>query len=99
MVAAIVGVLVATIVFVFLMLRVARFSERAERDRSMAARPFVLLAVIYSAGMLFGLIGVATGEAPRETLVGLPIAILFVWACLKQVKRIRSASATNSSNR
>jgi hypothetical protein len=85
----IIGVLVVTALMGWMMWRLYRSAERMERDPKYLRRRLVWGAMIYVIAALFGIIEVARGEQPIQTLVGLPIALFLIWALLRAASRVK----------
>ena len=71
------------------MFRWARSIDRMEREPSYRQRWMYYGAAIYGFGMLYGVVQVLTGNLPAQTLLGLPVPILFVWFYLRAAKRVK----------
>jgi hypothetical protein len=89
MATVITGVLVATAVLGWMMWRLARTAERMARDPKYLRRRLIWGAMIYVFGALFGIIEVARGEQPVQTLIGLPIALFLIWVILRSASKVR----------
>ncbi len=89
MATVIIGVLVATAVMGWMMWRLARSAERMERDPKYLRRRLVWAAMIYVFGALFGIIEVARGEQPVQTLIALPIVLFLIWVILRSSRKVK----------
>ena len=85
----IIGVSVATAILGWMMWRGWRSAERAESDLRHRRRIFVRLGLIYVAAVAIGIAGVLSGREPKESLIGLPIALLLAWFWLRTGLRVK----------
>ncbi len=88
-VTAVIGVLVISALLAWGMLRVAKSSERAERDPRYLRRLLFRGGALYIVTTVFGIVGVATGREPVQTLFGLPIVLLIIWLLLRAASRVK----------
>lgn len=77
------GVSITTAILGWMMWRGWKSAERAETDLRHRRRIFLRLGLIYVAAMVIGITGVVTGSQPKESLIGLPIALLLAWFFLR----------------
>ena len=61
----------------------------SESDLRHRRRIFVRLGLIYVAAMAIGIADVLSGREPKETLIGLPIALLLAWFWLRTGLRVK----------
>ena len=47
------------------------------------------MGILYSVNATYLIIRVATGAEPIQTLIGLPIGLLFIWAFFRAARNIR----------
>ena len=87
--AMIVGVLAFSTALAWGMWRMFRRVERAERDPRYLRRLLMRGALLYACAALLGITLVATGSEPKESLVGLPIAALFIWTYFRAAMRVK----------
>ena len=85
----IIGVSVATAILGWMIWRGWKSAERAESDLRYRRRIFVRLGLIYLAAMAIGIADVLSGREPKETLIGLPIALLLAWFWLGTGLRVK----------
>ena len=85
----IIGVSVATAILGWMMWRGWRSAESAESDLRRRRRIFVRLGLIYVAVVAIGIAGVLGGREPKESLIGLPIALLLAWFWLRTGLRVK----------
>jgi heme A synthase len=85
---SIIGVLVSTAFLAWMMWRVCRSAERAERDSKYLRRRLFGLGMIYVAAAVFGIVEVATGREPIQALIGLPIGATFAWLYLRAAVKV-----------
>lgn len=85
----IVGVSVATAILGWMMWHAWKSAERAEADLRHRRRIFVRLGLIYVAAVVIGVGEVLSGREPKESLIGLPIALLLAWFWLKTGLRVK----------
>ena len=83
------GVSAFTALMVWFFWRSWKSVERAERDPRYLRRRLIFLGMIYIAGAVFGIEQVATGQAPVQSLIGLPIALGFAWFWLRTASRVK----------
>ncbi len=86
---AIIAVLAATAALGWTMWRVVRSAERMERDPKYLRRRLIWVAVIYVFGTVFGIIEVATGQQPIQSLIGLPIVLAMIWFFLRSASKVK----------
>ncbi len=89
LVTVIIGVSVTTAVFGWMMWRGWKSVERAETDSRHRRRIFLRLGLIYIAAVVIGIAGVFTGREPKESLIGLPIALVVAWFWLRTGLRVK----------
>ena len=87
--AIIVGVLAVTALLGWMMWRLARAVERAERDPRYVRRWLILFAALYGFGALTSVSRVISGDAPPLSLIGLAIPVLIVWYCCRAAIRMK----------
>jgi hypothetical protein len=85
----IVGVLASTELLAWMMWRACQSVERAERDPKYLRRRLFWLGMIYVGAAVFGIVEVASGQEPVQTLFGLPIGLLFAWWFLRAAVRVK----------
>jgi hypothetical protein len=85
----IIGVSVTTAILGWVIWREWKSAERAESDVRHRRRIFVRLGLIYIAAVGIGIAGVLSGREPKESLIGLPIALLLAWFCLRTGLRLK----------
>lgn len=85
----IVGVSVTTAILGWMMWRGWKSAERAEADLRHRRRIFIRLGLIYVAAVAIGIGGVLSGIEPKESLIGLPIALLLAWFWLRTGLRVK----------
>ncbi len=88
-VTVVVGVLAFTALLVWMMWRLYRSMERAERDPRYHRRVLMRGAMLYGGSAVFGIVLVATGREPIQSLVGLPVVALLVWSYMKAALRVK----------
>ena|SRR5579864_7405657 len=81
--AVVVGVLALSAFFVWRLWRLYLSMERAERDARYRRRVLMRLPILYGASAVFGIVLVASGREPIQTLLGLPVVALLIWLYLK----------------
>jgi hypothetical protein len=64
-------------------------AERAEGDARYRRRVLIRMALLYVACAVFGIAEVIAGRAPKESLIGLPIAALLAWLWLRAAIRLK----------
>lgn len=82
-----VGVLGFGAVLVVLLLQLAKSVERSERDLGYRRRGLLLIGALYVATTTLIIVQVATGKAPIETLVGLPVVLFVIWILVRAGRR------------
>jgi 4-amino-4-deoxy-L-arabinose transferase-like glycosyltransferase len=85
----IVGVSLATVILGWMMWRGWKSAESAETDLRQRRRIFLRLGLIYVAAVAIGIAGVLSGREPKESLIGLPIALLLAWFWLRTGLRVK----------
>lgn len=89
LIGVVIGVSVVSALFGWMMFRLAKSMDRAERDPKYKRRIFLCCAAIYGLGIVSGVSQVLSGEAPPVALLGLPIPILFVWWFLRLARQVK----------
>jgi hypothetical protein len=84
------GVSVATAVLAWMLWRVCKSVERAERDPRYLHRRLFWLGMIYVGAAVFGIEEVARGKEPIRSLIGLPIGLAFAWFWLRMASRVKA---------
>jgi hypothetical protein len=87
--AVIIGVSVTTVIFVWIIWRGWKSTERAETDLRHRRRIFVRLGLVYVVSSVIGVAGVLSGREPKESLLGLPVAVLLAWLLLRTALRMK----------
>ena len=64
-------------------------TERAESDARYRRRMLLRMALLYVACAVFGIAEVISGRAPKESLLGLPIAAFLALAWWKAASRVK----------
>lgn len=64
-------------------------TERAESDARYRRRVLLRMALLYVACAVFGIAEVIAGRAPKESLLGMPIAAFLAWAWWKAATRVK----------
>lgn len=64
-------------------------AERAEVDLRHRRRILIRLGLIYAVAAVIGIAGVVSGTDPKESLIGLPIALLLAWFWLRTAPRMK----------
>jgi 4-amino-4-deoxy-L-arabinose transferase-like glycosyltransferase len=85
----IIGVTIATAILGWMMWRGWKSAERAETDLRRRRRIFLRLGLIYVAAVAIGVAGVLDGSEPKESLIGLPIALALAWFWLRTGFRVK----------
>ena len=85
----ILGVSVMTAILGWMMWRGWKSAERAEADSRHRRRIFIRLGLIYIAAVAIGIGGVLSGREPKESLIGLPIALLLAWFWLRTGLKVK----------
>ena len=93
----IVAVSVTTAILGWMMWRGWKSAERAESDMRHRRRIFVGLGLIYVAAVAMGIAGVLSGREPKESLIGLPIALLLAWFWLRTGPRVKVPRRTEKT--
>ena len=91
------GVLAATALLAWTMWRAWKSAERSEKDFTYLRRRLLLWGTIYACSALFGIVEVATGKNPVESLVGLPVALWLVWVFFNSAHKVKAAQRTDHS--
>jgi threonine/homoserine/homoserine lactone efflux protein len=92
----IVGMLASTAVLVWMLWRVCRSAERAERDPKYLRRRLFWLGMIYVLGAVFGIEQVVTRQQPVQSLFGLPVALFLAWFWLKTASKVKVPPASGN---
>lgn len=88
--ALIVGaVTIATVVMVAVGWSAWKETERGEADASYRRRVLLRMALLYVACAVFGISEVLLGQAPKESLLGMPIPAFLAWAWWKAATRVK----------
>lgn len=85
----IVGVLGFSAFLAWMLWRMSRRVERAERDPRYLRRVLIRGGLLYACGAVFGIILVATGNEPKETLIALPVVALLTWTLFRAALRVK----------
>lgn len=85
----IIGILLFTSLLGFALWGVAQFGNRVFRDTRYRRRALLWAGLIYVVGAVLGLMEVAVGKQPLQTLAALPLVALIAWFF------IRAALKTN----
>lgn len=85
----IVGVSASCALLAWMMWRAWLSAERTARDPKYLRRRLFRCGVFYVAVAVFGIAEVATGREPIQTLIGLPIGLLFAWFFLRAAARVK----------
>jgi hypothetical protein len=83
------GVSVATAVLAWMLWRVCKSVQRAERDPRYLRRRLFWLGIIYVGAAVFGIEEVVRGKEPIQSLIGLPIGLAFAWFWLRMASRVK----------
>jgi hypothetical protein len=81
----IIGVLALSALLGWMMWRMAKAVERAERDPRYVRRWLMIFGTLYGLGALTGVGKVISGTAPPFSLIGLAIPLTIVWYCFRAV--------------
>ena len=85
----ILGVSAYTFVLIWMLLRAARSSARAEKDPKYRRRLLLGGAGLYGFSVLLNSLRVAFGDAPPISLLGLPVALLMIWWFLSRARKTK----------
>jgi hypothetical protein len=86
--AAILGVFACSALLGWGTWRVYRSTERAERDPRYFRRRLIIGGSLYLACSTYGIVQVAMGKQPAQSLIGLPIGLLIAWVFLRTAIRV-----------
>lgn len=90
MIALIVGaVTISSVVLIAAGWSAWKETERAESDARYRRRMLLRMALLYVACAVLGIAEVISGRAPKERLLGLPIAAFLAWAWWKAATRVK----------
>lgn len=64
-------------------------TERAETEARYRRRMLLRMALLYVACAVLGIAEVISGRAPKESLLGLPIAAFLAWVLWKAATRVK----------
>ena len=87
--AVIIGVSVTTAIFVWILWQGWKETEHAETDLRHRRRIILRLGLVYVVTSVIGVAGVVSGREPKESLIGLPIALLLAWFLLRAVLKVK----------
>jgi len=90
--AVIVAVSAASAFLAWMIWRAWQSAERVARDPKYLRRRLFRLGLLYVGAAVFGIVEVATGREPIQTLAGLPIGLLFAWLVLRTATRNKDPS-------
>jgi hypothetical protein len=86
----IIGVGVATAALIWGSLHLIREAEKMQRNPRLLRRQLLLLGTVYVLSSGWGIIEVATGNYPPETLIGIAVAASMAWLLIKQASNVKS---------
>ena len=86
---AVVTVFAVAALFGWMMFRAGQSADRAARALRYRRRQLILIAVVYSVFLLYGITQIAFGRVPVLDLVGFIIPILFVWYFWRAASRTK----------
>ena len=90
---SVIFIAVATAVMIWMILRIAKDSERMEKDSRFRVRKLRGGAILYVFSLLFGIVSVIRGEIPAWALLfSAPIPLMFIWLYIRarETRRIRN---------
>jgi hypothetical protein len=94
----IVAVLSFSAFLAYMMWRVCRSAEGAERDPKFLRRRLIRWGMLYVFTLVIGIVEVATGKEPAVLLLGLPITALIAWSFFRKAMKIRIPPAQVDRN-
>lgn len=69
--------------------RVYRTAVRMEQDPRYLRRRFIRRGMMYVGCTVLFIVLVATGKEPKESLIALPIGVLFIWMYFRTASRVK----------
>lgn len=86
----IIAVGVVTAALIWGSLHLIQDAEKMERNPRLLRRQLLLLGIVYVLSSGWGVIQVATGNYPPETLLGIAVAASMAWLLIKQASNVKS---------
>jgi uncharacterized membrane protein YvlD (DUF360 family) len=83
----IIGVLASSL-FVWMIWRFCRSIERAEGDPKYRRRLLIRFGTMYVAAAVIGIVLVAIGQEPIQSLAGLPVVALLAWSFFRRTAKV-----------
>lgn len=93
---AVIFIAVVTAVMIWMMLRIAKDSERMEKDSRFRARKLRGGAILYVFSLLFGIVSVIRGEIPAWALLSAPIPLMFIWLYIRAARDAKGSEQSSS---